>query len=1326
MDDVGLEISQVADLGRGEAIDTGRAARDRLAAMLNELWSASGLRYNQASKLGIDKSFHRWRGGSAPSSKHTETFWTVLDSLHQVAGRDFSEKSEWRAALRAAQEEADRQRDRQLGRFWAQSTDHRFVQLHGPGFDTAAAEPQERKHERKAMDAFVLGQSSEAASYLCWYADAPVGKTTLLADYVRQPPVGVDILNFFVSPSHGTDTREAFEAEMIAQIGELTRSPPLSNPRGVREWKALFTRAADASVNRKRHLVLVVDGLDDDVAWSGRAAEGAALEGVNGSIAALLPGAPPPGMRVVVSLRRRLRFPDDLSTRHPLRSGKSLSLRELRQLEGALPAHRLLPSVDLSEPVTGMLAVAGGGLRAADLAELTGIPLADLDQRLEGQSGRSFILDDPVLQTYALADPSIIESVRTPSDEAELARYKHELLDWSRAWRKAGWPAGTPPFAVMHQLRLLTDPSERVDYVLDTARLRQLAAEQGPDVALAQLGSLETEARRAEETSPKSLAVFVRLAATRAVLNGEPRDVPFGAPALHVRSGEVERARALARSAPTADAQSMHLADVAVEMAHARRVGAGAVAQEAADRLAQSNAGYPGIHRDPATHVRLLGAARALIDLDRPDAARPLLRAVIGDPVAEVETLAEAAGALAEIRDPEIEEALHARADALSAGSTSARAAAVDLWGALGHFVPSLSTTAGNRIELICDELDRSDGLAAVDVLALSASALSQLRHKRPKKALRLVAEARTRIRAALTDPESLTAEDRAHLGRELSGTLTRLALAIHDVDPRLDVTEELLDSLPVDLRVGLLGDDIRRRAATVAETAVARKKQAAQDRAAAAKERKDEERREKDAERRRLSAGRKATEAERRGRTIAQSALKAETEQQESRSKRTLKHLDVTRHRPAAGLAFAVDDPFPERLQLLQEADTRLSAGDVLRGRGALDQALRLSPALRARPSFPPTWTVHLAQALGTAGEFDLAERLTESTPERALHLAALSLGCSLGSHPVEALHYAHEAARLAVAGTDPTIPDKVARALAWAGEGPAATGRPTHSRETLTAIAAGLVRHRPEESADIAEALAEKLARRSAAGSVFRVLPELAALLLAYPDIRRPGPRLTAALLEASYRLREPNTPLHPTSMAVVALLAHLGLLSQEATDAVAATATRWRTSLRPGQDPIGELTVLYALEGGPAAVSNHEKAASAPSARATVHLTAAAYYSGAPVALTVDKRAEDRVTRICLALAHACHDDGPPSEAEARTHIKKLLEANEWAHTIPLSPRLFPEALPPLIALTRDALSPRVQWPGIRDDRWMGYRSRIPTGQAALRGKRYTNLA
>ncbi|SHK20532.1 hypothetical protein SAMN05421803_11592 [Nocardiopsis flavescens] len=1231
--------------------------------MLGKAKSDAKLDPGQVKSLGVARTtWQKWLDGSVPDQ--TEKFLSVVRRLEQVIGHPVYPEALWRETLRAAQEERAQEanagrRHSALARTKAEA-EKKAKEKGGPGFvsdhsttlclsvpDTVRG----RENERTIMNAFVKASGPEAPSYRCWQAEAPVGKSVLLADYIRRyPPPKCDILSFFVSPAEGTDTRASFAEELAGQIHKLFDREKRV-PHNVRGWRQLFAEAAQKSKDLGRRLVLIVDGLDDDVAWSGlKGEDGAPTAGARepaehelapGSIAALLPAAPPSGMRVIVSLRRSVRLPDDIpEKRHPLRQAENF--HELRPVAGLAPAERspAPPTDPLGRPVAELLAVAGGGLRVQDLAELTGLPGERIDRLFAGPAGRAVVLDDPVRQTYALAGSGLVDAVRAGLGDAGVLRRTGELLSWSRAWGARGWPDGTPPFPLKQQLRLLTDDAERTAYALDLPRLRRLSATFGPDVALGRLTAFADEA--GPDGTAEGLAKLIPLSAVRALVRRESREVPDGSPALFVRLGVAERARALARSAPTPILRAVHLAEAAAQMADAGIPGVDAVVGEAAEWLDgdRVDRGSPGAHREAGPYERLLGSAATLMKLHDRGTARPLLLAVAHDPAADSALLVRAAGLLAADRDPATVEALFGRAQTLSMGNTRAQAAAVDLWGALARAVPDRGPEAGDLIQAVCEAVDPADELEKVDVLIAGISALANLPAKRSRQAVKLKHRAEARIVEAITTfeerPEELSEEDRAHLRRGMGGTLARFAQAVSEAGitrASLDDAASLWAPWIDGDRRGSLGEPLAERAQGVVES---------------------------------IQAGWAESDA----RTSTPKKTKNRSEDRSDRDE-------------------------PAHLSLLREAEEQQEKGNLSRGRELLEECLRRRPVPEAPLPVPGPWTVELCHALGLAGEFPPAEAVVadlSDTGSRARHLGSLSLGCSLGGFREAGARYAREAADLVSDSGEAGLRNTVAQALAHAGDGAAASamatgGSAAQERQAMTAVAAGLARHRPDEAERMAVPLVEALAGRIAPGSPLRVLPELAALLLAFPDIRAPEPRLRDALHRAVQHLAgSPMSPPAP-SLVVLALLEQLGCLTEEDGDTVTGLRDRWRRSHRSAQDHSAELVLYAAMEGDTAALWRRADAVPTPRARSEALGAAAAYLAGAPAALSTDGRAGDRVLRTCLALARAAADGAPPDEETARDIVRGLAEADVWPHTIPVLPLLAPDALPRLVALAGD---------------------------------------
>ncbi|MFE3790359.1 hypothetical protein [Streptomyces goshikiensis] len=1309
--------------------------------MLQEAWNSERRTHDSVAKgLGVSRStLQSWiEGKRVPSPDRWRDFLAVVARSQSGHSTPTYSDAEWEAAFWAAKEEA---RGTQHGQIsvhrWQPDSGLRFIGLHCAAPDVSAAEVRVRANERTEMKAFTQDSRPGAPSYLCWHADGPVGKTTLLAGYVRQkPPIGSDILTFFVSAVHGTDTRAEFENEIAGQIDRFLGRSGSPVPKGIRAWNALFAEAAAKSAWHGRNLLLVIDGLDDDVAWSGdvagpgRAGMGGALKsrvrfgvGPEGparvvrrsareSIAALLPSLPPSNMRVIVSLRRCAPLPRDVpKKRHPLR--QSSHLRMLLPIAG-VPQLRQPPpdATALGEQVAALLAVADGGLRITDLAELTGLSADHLDRLIQGPAGRALVTEDPVLGTYALADARLVRAVREGLGGPAGLRYTEELLVWSRRWRAAGWPDDTPPYPLTHQLRLLTGNAERAAYVVDVLRLSRLARTAGPDIPLAQLDGFEREINAAADVTSGAdrLATLTSLYGARSLLR-QTYDtyVPDGAPALHVRLGDAERARGLARSAPTAVDRAVHLADMAVELAYAGQPSVGrtnlnvdALVRETAEWLARDRAqqGFPGAFRDPEPYVRLLCAAGTLTRLNGPCAALPIFRAVLQDPAAGTAAITEAAGKLDAVMK------LYYRAETLSAGDLRARTAAVELYGAVAQVAPYLGSYAGDRIEAICEELGDTEGLRAIDVLATAASVLVTLPAKRHRRAAEELRKARARMHQAIealkdsdSPSDALPEADRAHLRRELAGTLERLAMATVAMEAKGDPdgVRRQMEAVPEGQRVGMLGDPLLERAQSILDAAENEAARRAVEAAQAAAENSEMERK---AKRSKADAKPAAPKKVRMAHSaqVTQTPQPTQTEPQDTRPS-SPPHRPAP-HRRSTGLLRPGDGPDPDRpeqplLHLLLEVDDQVSAGHLLRGRELLEAALRSRPAAQpaSTPYLPEGWTAELCQAMGAAGASDEAEVLVQRLPDthaRARHLAALSLGCSLAGQDDPGTRYARAAARLVPAGAAPDLANAVAQALAHAGDEAAATAMATGDTaqrlQALTAVAAGLVRLCPEAAARVAEPLVEVLVRRMETGSPRVPLPELAALLLAFPDVRNPAPRLSDMLGRAALRVAAPSMAAPARSMVVLALLERLRCLPDEAVNAVESSVGRWRAR-QPGPQPPAELALLAAVNGDAAAVWRHADAARTPDDRATALGTAAAHLAGAQVTPAADSGAHDRVIRTCLALARAADHGSPPAKEAARDIALGLLRSDAWTRTIPLLPSLAPGALGHLGAMARD---------------------------------------
>ena len=132
----------------------------------------------------------------------------------------------------------------------------------------------------------------------------------------------------------------------------------------------------------------MVDGLDED--------RGVTTGPDAHSIAALLPARPPAGLRVIVAGRPDPPIPADVPDDHPLRDPAIVRVLDGSRWAAVVKADmqrelkRLLHGNPAEQDLLGLVAAAGGGLSAGDLAELTGLPRYEIEENLNAVAGRTF------------------------------------------------------------------------------------------------------------------------------------------------------------------------------------------------------------------------------------------------------------------------------------------------------------------------------------------------------------------------------------------------------------------------------------------------------------------------------------------------------------------------------------------------------------------------------------------------------------------------------------------------------------------------------------------------------------------------------------------------------------------------------------------------------------------------------------------------------------------------------------------------------------------------------------------------------------------------
>ncbi|GIF75750.1 hypothetical protein [Asanoa siamensis] len=412
----------------------------------------------------------------------------------------------------------------------------------------------DRDTELAELAAFCAA-SEPAPSYTWWRAPAWAGKSALMAWFALHPPPGVRVVSFFITARYaGQNDWVAFTDLVMEQLADLLDEPMpayLTDANRYAHLLGLLNAAAAVCRDGGERLVLLVDGLDED--------RGVTAGPDAHSIAALLPEHPPAGMRIVVAGRLNPPVPTDVPARHPLRDvARVRSLKRSAHADGIRHAadrelKRLLRGSSVEQDLLGLLTAAGGGLSAADLAELTGGEEWEVEEQLYAVSGRTFTVRAgrwrAETSVYVLGHEELQQQAIRFLGPTRLDTYRQRLHLWADSYRTREWPQGTPEYLLRGYYRLLDatgDLPRMLACGTDRGRHdRMLDLTGGDAMALAEVRTVQNLFLAHEEPNVASLAV---LSVRRGELEGRNAYMPTGLPAAWAAIGLVTRAEQLARS----------------------------------------------------------------------------------------------------------------------------------------------------------------------------------------------------------------------------------------------------------------------------------------------------------------------------------------------------------------------------------------------------------------------------------------------------------------------------------------------------------------------------------------------------------------------------------------------------------------------------------------------------------------------------------------------------------------------------------------------------------------------------------------------------------
>lgn len=354
-----------------------------------------------------------------------------------------------------------------------------------------------REHELAQIRAFATGGPCDlapgGASY-AWLTAGPwSGKSALLAEAVHDLPGEVACVCYFLVRRVADADREKFLVAVIPQLAAVLGAN-VPDRLDVHVFRDLWQRAVVACAQDGRRLLLVVDGLDEDMGPAGA------------SLAAWLP-VPAPGdpARVLVSSRDDYAIPAEVDVGHPLRLARrwplagnpqavavqALADQEIEQL--------LAGYDDLTYELLGLLAAAAGPLTEADLAELSGATRPAVRQFTAVTAARTLHLtsaEGP--RRYAFAHLTLLDRCRA-HDLVGDPGFARKLDAWADDWQRRGWPAaggagGTPLYLLdSYPAALARSVARRRGVLTDPGWIETAVLACGVDAVLADLRAAADE-----------------------------------------------------------------------------------------------------------------------------------------------------------------------------------------------------------------------------------------------------------------------------------------------------------------------------------------------------------------------------------------------------------------------------------------------------------------------------------------------------------------------------------------------------------------------------------------------------------------------------------------------------------------------------------------------------------------------------------------------------------------------------------------------------------------------------------------------------------------
>jgi hypothetical protein len=487
----------------------------------------------------------------------------------------------------------------------------------------------EEERTRQAVEALaprvMIGRSDDLAALEAftgsdrrwWWiqADAFAGKTALLAWFTLHPPERVDVVACFLRRAGGANTANNALRVLNRQLVLLADQPGYPEASSVLDrvgdFYDLLGKAARASAERERKLVVLIDGLDEyDPTAS------------NLDLADWLPdGSELPDQAKLVA-DSRAGADISLPPRHPLlghvhRITASEVATEIQDLAREEIKRALTAPGGFISPIVGCLAVADGGLTASELQVLLKLrgrdaDVSEIQTLLSSSLGRSLMrLPDPDVPSapgsnsaalvFVFAHETLLTEARQEF-AGDLAAYEDRFDQWADEYVQQDWPVDTPRYLLRPYTRELAQRARELPTAYSRGepapadRLATIAADGARHDRMAErtLGDAAAldeivNAQQLYLAQPQSdLTRFALLAIERQRLTLRNQALPPGLPALWVKLGQPHRGQELAGSLTGPSDRAIAMAEMACALADANQRDQAALAAQDAEKATRS------------------------------------------------------------------------------------------------------------------------------------------------------------------------------------------------------------------------------------------------------------------------------------------------------------------------------------------------------------------------------------------------------------------------------------------------------------------------------------------------------------------------------------------------------------------------------------------------------------------------------------------------------------------------------------------------------------------------------------------------------------------